>query len=146
MGVNEQPIPVGKVAGAHARANDSPTMPVPATIEIGMVLEPPAGRVVLEGTVMAGGEAIAICSVTKICGFAINVAVIVTVAGEGGGFGAVKNPPAVIVPALAVHIAGALAVNWNVVPATSSVAVEVIARGPTPVPARLTVCGEPIPV
>ena len=66
------------------------------------------------------------CAVTKFWGLLVDVAVIVIFAGVGGGFGAVNNPELLIVPALAVQTTGAFAVNWNVVPATSWDALEVI--------------------
>ena len=41
LGAKEQATPVGSVAGLQVNAIDSAAMPVPAVIEIGMLIEPP---------------------------------------------------------------------------------------------------------
>jgi hypothetical protein len=57
---------VGNVAGEHANVIASPGMPVPGTIDIGTLTEPPAGSVIDEGTTIAGTGKIVTCVVTEI--------------------------------------------------------------------------------
>lgn len=109
LGVKEQLTPVGNVAGEHASVIDSPAIPVPAVIEIGILAEPPAGTVMLAGATSAGAGMIVICFVSKFLTLAVEVAVMVICAGAGGGFGAVKSPVELsIVPALAVQVTSPL--------------------------------------
>jgi hypothetical protein len=53
-----------------------------------------------------GGEKIVTCVVAELEGLLCEVAVMVTVAGAGGGFGAVNSPALLIVPADAVQVTG----------------------------------------
>ena len=146
FGVKLQLTPVGRVAGVQANARSSPGIPVPAAMDNGTLTVPPALSVMLDGTVTAGAGAIVTCVVTENGGLDREVAVIVTVAGSGGGLGAVNNPELVIVPALAVQLAGPVAVNWYIVPATNWLGGVVMDNGPTPAPPNATDSGEPIPV
>ena len=66
LGVKKQLTPVGNVAGEHVNVIASPAMPVPALIDIGMLTEPPAGSVTVEGTTIAGAGTTVIWVVAKI--------------------------------------------------------------------------------
>jgi hypothetical protein len=54
LGLKTQLTSVGNEAGAHASVYDSPAIPVPGPMEMGMLTLCPAVKVVAEGTFMAG--------------------------------------------------------------------------------------------